>query len=235
MQKRTRNILLGLVLAAIVIVVAGLAYVWISGGSGEASEEISAPTIEVEVTEETEQTVLFRIVSEDSEVRFLIDEVLRGDPITVVGSTDQVAGDVLVNFSNPEASQVGTIRINMRTLQTDNEFRNRAIRSQILNSNQDEFEFSEFVPTSLAGMPEIVTVGQPFDFQIVGDLTVRDITNEVSFAVTATLVSETRLEGTASATVTRESYNLLIPSVPGVADVSDEVILELDFVAVAVE
>ncbi len=234
MQKRTRNILLGLIVV-IVIVVAGLAYVWISGGSGEASEEISAPTIEVEETEEAEQTVLFRIVSEESEVRFLINEVLRGNPTTVVGSTDQVAGDILVNFANPEASQLGTIRINVRTLQTDNEFRNRAIRSQILNSSQDEFEFSEFVPTSLESMPESVTIGQSFDFQVVGDLTVRDITNSVSFAVTATLVSETRLEGAASATITRESYNLLIPSAPGVADVSEEVILELDFVAVAVE
>jgi polyisoprenoid-binding protein YceI len=75
--------------------------------------------------------------------------------------------------------------------------------------------------------------GEPFSFQISGDLTIRDITNEVTFEATVIPVSEARLEGAATATIQRGDYNLVIPNVPNVADVSEDVRLEVDFVATA--
>ncbi len=179
---------------------------------------------------------LYRINTELSEVRFILTEELFGTPKTVIGATDQIAGDIIVDFGNPASSQVGEIRINARTLETDDENRNRALRNQILQSRQDEFEFSTFVPTSVMGLPEEpVEVGDTITFEIIGDLTVRHITNPVTFMVTATLASEERLEGAASTTVTREAYELTIPNAPGVANVSDEVTLEINFVADLVE
>jgi len=178
---------------------------------------------------------LFRIVSEDSEVRFLIDEELFGDPVQVVGRTNQVAGDIVVDFTNPALSQVGTIRINMRTLATDNEFRNNALRARILQSSQDEYEFSDFVPTEITGLPASVTSGQAFTFQLTGDLTVRGVTRSVTFEVTLTPVSETRLEGLAVAQVLYTDFNLSIPNAPGVANISEEVGLEIQFLAELVE
>jgi hypothetical protein len=44
--------------------------------------------------------------------------------------------------------------------------------------------------------------------------------------------SENELSGTAKAQVLRSTFNLQIPSVPSVADVTDEVALELEFTAV---
>lgn len=178
---------------------------------------------------------LFRIDSELSEVRFIINEELFGNPKEVIGSTNQVAGDIIVNFDAPSDSQVGEIRINARTLETDDENRNRAIRNQILQSRLDEFEFTSFVPTQISGMPEAVALGETVNFEVTGDLTVRHITSPVTFDVTATLVAEDRLEGTASALVTRDVFELNIPRAPGVANVSNEVGLEIDFVAMQVE
>lgn len=178
---------------------------------------------------------LFRIVSEESEVSFTLTEDLRGVFTTVVGVTDQVAGDILVDVNNPAGSRMGELRINARTLTTDNEFRNRAIRSEILQSSSDSYEFISFTPTALEGLPASVSVGDAITFTVTGDLKIREITQSVSFEVTATLVSDDRLEGTASATVTRTQYDLQIPSVPGVANVSDEVQLQLRFVANRVE
>ena len=56
----------------------------------------------------------------------------------VIGATDQVAGDILIDFENPEASRVGQIRVNVRTLRTDNNVRDRAIRSFVLESGQEQ-------------------------------------------------------------------------------------------------
>jgi polyisoprenoid-binding protein YceI len=68
-----------------------------------------------------------------------------------------------------------------------------------------------------------------------GDLKVRDIVQSVTFDVTATLTSEDQLQGTASAQVTRDQFNLTIPTAPGVANVSNDVRLEIDFVATKVQ
>ena len=229
------------ILGVILVVVIGFAYIWISGGSGEASEAISAPTLEAPSTNNTDDTenqassestlTVFSIVSESSEVRFIIDEELRGQPTTVVGTTNEVAGDIGIDFDNPSASQLGTIRINVRTLETDNSFRNRAIRGQILLSAQDEFEFAEFVPTEVSGLPENVTVGDEVTFQIVGDLTVRGVTQSVPFEATITVDSENQISGLAKAEVLYQDFDMTIPNAPGVANVSDEVQLEIEFVA----
>jgi polyisoprenoid-binding protein YceI len=200
--------------------------------SGQIAE--AAVTAEATAAPVVEQTALFRIVPEESEVRFILTEDLRGVPTTVVGKTDQVAGDIRVNFTAPAQSEVGMIRINARTLATDNNMRNGTIRDRILQSNRDEYEFSEFTPTAITGLPDTVEIGQPVTFQITGDLKVRDIVKPVTFDATVTVASEDRLEGTAKTTVQRGDFNLVIPSVPGVANVSEAVQLEIDFVAAKV-
>jgi polyisoprenoid-binding protein YceI len=175
--------------------------------------------------------IIFTIAQEESEVRFTLDELLSGVPTTVVGVTDQVAGEIAIDPVNPAGAKVGVILVNARTFVTDNNFRNRAINNEILDT--DEFEFVHFTPKAITGFPEDPAVGQELKFQITGDLTIRDITNEVTFDVTVTAVSETRLEGSASTMVPREDYDLRIPNVPRVADVDEEVLLEIDFVAVS--
>lgn len=178
-------------------------------------------------------TAIFEIVQDESQARFLIDEVLRGDPITVVGATDQVAGQISFNANNMSDAQVGIIQINARTLATDNEFRNRAIKNRILLT--DEHEFVRFEPTEIIDLPTSAEPGETYAFQIVGDLTVTAVTRPVTFDVTVTPVDETRLEGTALAVIDYADFDLAIPEVPAVDTVADEVQLELDFVATANE
>lgn len=174
---------------------------------------------------------LFEVVQAESEARFIVDEVLRGAPVRVLGVTDQVAGQLAVDPANPTAAQVGTILVNARTLTTDNENRNRAIKNAILRT--DTYEFITFEPVELIGLPESVAVGQTFTFQIAGNLTIRDRTLPVTFDATVTPVSETRLEGTVSTSVRYADFGLVIPNVPSVTGVDENVTLELEFVALA--
>jgi polyisoprenoid-binding protein YceI len=103
------------------------------------------------------------------------------------------------------------------------------INNQILDTA--DYEFITFTPTSLAGLPEFVVPGEEVAFQINGDLTIRDITQPVTFEVVVTADSETSIAGLATAVVQRADFGLVIPSVPGVADVTEDVELELDFTA----
>lgn len=256
-MSRTARLIIGGIIAVLVIVLISLVYIWVTGGSSAPSATLSAPTLELPTREPTEAVTetaadattestdaasanpdadnftIFNIVADDSQVRFILDELLRGQPNTVTGRTNQIAGQFAVDFANPQASRVGEIRISARSLATDNELRNRAIRSQILQSAQDQFEFINFAPTETEGLPASITLGEPFEFQITGDLTIRDVTRPITFDVTVTPTSETELTGTATATVQRADFGLEIPSVPSVADVDEAVRLEIDFVAEA--
>jgi polyisoprenoid-binding protein YceI len=174
--------------------------------------------------------IIAQIVSDESEARFVIDEVLNNAPKTVIGTTNQVAGEFAVDPSDPARSQIGVIQVNARTLTTDSEFRNRAIKNQILQT--DQYEFITFTPKRLVGLPASATTGQSYSFQVVGDLTIRDVTREVTFDVTVTPKSESRLEGTAQTTIRYADYGITIPQVRQVASVDEHVRLELDFVAI---
>lgn len=218
------------VLLAVAVVGGGWIYLNTTSGTGEASQAIDAPELTPAADSEA---VVFSIVPEQSSVRFIIDEVLRGEPYTVVGTTDQVAGDIAVDPDNPANTEIGTIRVNVRTLTTDSDQRNRALRSFILKSAEDEFEFAEFQPNAVEGLPETVATGETFSFQIMGDLTIAGTTQPVTFDATATLSDETTLMGEAVATVMYPDFNLTIPSVPFVAGVDEDVQLEIDFVALA--
>ncbi len=194
------------------------------------AEATTTPASPTTATEPVLQ--LFTIDQSRSEARFLIDEVLRGQPVTVVGVTDQVAGQIALDPNVPTAAQVGVIQINARTFATDNEFRNRAIKNAILRTNQ--FELITFTPRAINGLPDKVTIGVPFEFTIEGDLTITDVTRPVTFTVTVTPVSQTEISGVAKTAVLYRDFNLIIPDSPSVDTVADEVRLELEFVATLV-
>ncbi len=166
-----------------------------------------------------------------TQARFLIGEILAGSPNTVIGETQEVSGDIHVNPDDPAAVELGMIQIDAASFVTDNSFRNRAINSFILQSG--DYPLVTFEATELAGLPETVAIGDSFDFELIGDLTIRDITRPVTFAVNVTVESSTRLTGAARATINRADFDLTIPSVPQVASVDEQVQLELDFVAEA--
>ncbi|HEX9895885.1 MAG TPA: YceI family protein, partial [Gemmatimonadales bacterium] len=67
--------------------------------------------------------------------------------------------------------------------------------------------------------------------QIAGDLTIREVTQAVSFEATISVISESEIQGNATATISRSDFELTIPSVPRVAGVDEKLLLEFDFVA----
>lgn len=187
-------------------------------------EESAAESAEMPGTGQT-----FVIVPEESEARFSIDELLFGQPKTVIGTTNAITGEITVDAANPAASVIGPIQIEAGTFVTDNDRRNGAIRRFILQSNQ--YQFVTFSSTELSGMPDSVAVGDDIDFEVTGDLTVREVTNPVLFIVTLQVVSETELRGSAATIIVRDDFDLTIPQVPNVANVGEEFIVEFDFVA----
>jgi polyisoprenoid-binding protein YceI len=249
MSRKILFIVAGVALAGLLTVTAVAAYVLRPPAtpSGEFTAIPVAAATETQPAEATSTSadstepsalpsgsITAELVQAESQARFIVEEVLNNQPKSVVGVTDQVAGQIIIDPANPANVQMGPVTVNARTLVTDNNFRNRAIQNEILSTA--EFEFITFTPKSFTGLPETGTVGATFVFQIVGDLTIRDATKEVTFDVTVTVDSDIRLHGLASAVISRQEMGLgLIELPPQVASVEDAVTIEIEFVAEAVQ
>lgn len=209
----------------------------IGNAQNQSNTIVITPTAIPAVVEPTSPIAvpqLFRIVPEESEARFSVFETF---PLgTAVGRTNQIAGDVIVDFNNPANSQLGTIRINLRTLATDDPDRDSSIRCCVLLTSRPEYEFTDFVPTAITGLPDQVTIGQTVPFQVTGDLTLRGNTRSVTFDVSLTLNSATEIQGYATATVNRSDFGILNDAQNGFDyhGVEEEITLEFTFVARAV-
>lgn len=216
-------------------------WLWLAGGSGKPSTDLTTPTIAGSATtddgnapDDQSNPLTYVIDPSLSVASFEIDEVLQGTPQTVVGTTDQVAGQFDVDRDDLSLTQFSQIVINVRTLTTDSERRDRTMRGPvILNSASDEFELATFDVASIDGLTGSATIGSSLEFAVIGDLTIKGETSQTTFDVTVDVVDDRTLSGTATTIVLRSDFGIGIPSVPGVANVSDEVVLSLEFVAKA--
>lgn len=233
-----------LMLLGAVVVIVGAVIVWFYSSTNiDDPVEVTAPPVDATDTiaeatattepgpgDSTDGTVY--ALGEESTVSFEIEEVLRGEPMTVVATNTEVAAEIALDITDLANTRIGTVVIGAQTFETDSSNRDRAIRGPILDSNT--FQTIQFVPTSIEGLEGSASVGDELRFTVTGDLTIRDVTNEVTFDLSATLADEDTIEGSGEATLSREAFELQIPSVPSVADVSDEVVSRIDFVAEAV-
>lgn len=220
--------ILGIVVVVGLVVAVG-AFSYITRPASAPSESVQVGTELPETDNEVSSSALFRISQDESQVEFNINEVLRGEDKKVIGTTSEVGGDIRVNLDDYSKSEIGKIRINARTLETDSDKRNGAISRVILRS--EEFEFIEFQPTSISGLPAGSNSEAPINFKVTGDLTIVETTRPITFNVSVTSMVDDKLIGEGVATINYKDFDLTIPEVTFVASVEDEVLLKINFVA----
>ncbi len=177
----------------------------------------------------------YTIAPKSSQASFTIDEVIRGSPFTVVGTTADVTGDIVVDTLHPEKSHIGTITINAQTLHTDNPRRDGMIARAILHSTDSANQYIVFMPKSITGFPKTFSSKSPSNLTIDGDLTVSGITHSVTFHASNVVVSQGALMGVAQATLKRSDYHLVIPNIPFVANVPDTFMIKINLAAQAAQ
>lgn len=169
-------------------------------------------------------------IGEGSKVSFAVNEVLRGSPSTVVATTADVAGDIVLDAQHGKA-RIGLVAVDARTLKTGDGMRDRTIASAILRSSEPANAFITFKPVSIDGLPASIAPGAPFDLAVTGDLTVAGTVRSVTFKAAAQLSGDT-IVAKADTTVLYRDLGISVPSVPFVASVDDDVTITVDVVAV---
>jgi len=196
------------------------------------TQAAAAPTEEA-ASPDSGDIVLYRIDASQSEVRYEVGETFfQGNRFNLaIGRTKGIAGDVLVNFAQPAASQIGEIVIDVSQFTSDENRRDNFIRRDGLQSSV--YPTARFVPTSIDGLPDEVAVGDQVSFTLTGDLTVKETTLPVVWNVTLTL-EDGRLVGSASTEILMSDYGVGPIQIVSLVT-EDKVALFFDFVALTVE
>lgn len=146
---------------------------------------------------------------------------------TAFGWTKMIEGQLSLNFEeSPPGLGENSFVVNLRTLSSDQDRRDEMIQRRFLESNK--FPLAEFVATSLENFSLDAKEGEVITFTLVGQMTIREITQPFSFEVEA-ILADGLLTGTAVGSLTMADFGFDPPSIAGILTVSDPAIITLEF------
>jgi polyisoprenoid-binding protein YceI len=149
-------------------------------------------------------------VTQDSELGYRVGENLFGVDTEGVGRTNQITGSLTI-----EGTQVtdAEFTVDMATVESDDSRRDNQFRGRIMST--DEFPTATFVLTSPIELGAIPAEGEQITATATGDLTLRGVTNPVTFEVTAQLEGE-RIGVLGSIPIVFADYGIPNPSNAGI-------------------
>lgn len=159
--------------------------------------------------------------SQDSFVGYRVDEVLsRLGEFTAVGRTSNI--DAVLEFDGAKVLSV-TITADLTSLESDNQYRDRALRSQAIET--DLFPQAEFKLIDEIEITEDYKTGISLSYEIAGLLTLHGVSREILITVEGTLVDDV-LVIIGSYPVMFADYDIEQPSSRSVVSIEDNGILE---------
>lgn len=189
--------------------------------AGVTPTETSAPNAGEKTT--------FVVNSSETTVSYSVDETFLNQNnklATAVGTTSQVTGQFEVDLANPADITFGEFSVDISTLKSDSGRRDSAIQGNWLESAR--FPMARFTVKELVNFPADPQPNQALQFQMAGDLTIREATRPVTWDVSATY-DGSRLTGTATTFIMMEEWGVPPPNIAGVLIVKDGVTLTLNF------
>ena len=170
--------------------------------------------------------VRYGIVAEGSEVRYRVREQLVGlsFPNDAVGATGAVEGSVAFDAQGRVLPD-SRVTVDLRTLRSDEGRRDNYVRRNTLET--DRFPTVTFVPTEARRLPFPFPPTGSVPIELVGDLTVKDVTRRVTWEGTATFDGP-RVTIRARTAFRFGDFGLRVPRVSVVLSVEDDIKLEAD-------
>ena len=160
--------------------------------------------------------------------RYRVREQLVGVdlPNDAIGETKSVTGAISADAKGNVLPAESKFVIDVTNLVSDKQRRDGFVRGRVLET--DQYPTVTFVPKSVRGLSAPVPTSGSRSFDVLGDLTVRNVTKPTLWKVTAQF-SGTNVTGTAKTGFTFNDFSIQQPRVPVVLSVGDSIHLELDF------
>ncbi len=150
------------------------------------------------------------VVTDASELGYRVTEVLFGVDTEGVGRTNQITGGLTIAGTDVVAADFEVV---VASIESDDGRRDNQFRGRIMAT--DEFPTATFVLTSPIELGQIPDPDVQITAPATGDLTLRGVTNEVTFDVTAQL-TDGRIGVLGAIPIVFADYEIANPSIPGI-------------------
>ncbi len=149
-------------------------------------------------------------ITDPSELGYRVTEVLFGVDTEGVGRTDQITGSLVIDGARVTAAE---FVVDVASIESDDSRRDNQFRGRIMST--DEFPTATFVLTEPIELGTEAVEGAAVETAATGQLTLRGVTNPVTFDLTAELANG-RIGVLGTIPVVFADYGISNPSVPGI-------------------
>ena len=206
----------------------------------EPDQPVAAPTVAAPADTSLPTGIhTYVIVPEETTASYSVDEEFFGGALgkygipsgkqDTIGRTNAVTGQFQLNWDDL-TSPLGdnSFTVDLSTLTSEQSLRDGWIRDN--GPKFGEFPEAVFVAESLANAPTSYTLGDEVSFDLVGQLTIRGITQPATFAVTTTFQGDA-ITGVAIAALKMTDFGITPPDFANTLTVKDDFEAKLEFTA----
>jgi polyisoprenoid-binding protein YceI len=170
--------------------------------------------------------VTISLIPGKNEARYRVREQLAGVnlPSDAVGVTKDISGTIIAQLDGTILPP-SNIRVNLTALKSNDNRRDNFVQQNVLATRN--FPNTQFVPRQAKGLPAPLPSSGNLKFQLIGDLTIRDVTKSVTWDVAGNFDGN-QGTGTATCNFNFAYFNLVQPRVPMVLSIEDNIKLEID-------
>lgn len=147
-------------------------------------------------------------------------------PNDAVGTTNGVTGTITID-KDGAISPGSKLSVDLTKLASDQDMRDNYAKTRTLEVKT--YPTADFVPTKVTGIPTMIPFQGQSGVQLTGNLTIHGVTREVTFKGIVTFNRDGTLEGRAKTNFTWETFSLTPPKIGRLANVEDNVELDLIF------
>jgi polyisoprenoid-binding protein YceI len=163
------------------------------------------------------------VVTDASELGYRVKEILFGVDAEGVGRTNQITGSLTIDGTTLVSAE---FVVDVASIESDDSRRDSQFRGRIMST--DEFPEATFVLSEPIELGTEPVDGATVETEATGDLTLRGVTNEVTFELTGR-VENGRIGVLGEIPVVFEEYGIANPSIGGITTEDDGL---LEFVLV---
>lgn len=207
--------------------ISAIVSLFVLGGPGDPVAPVLLSPARTAYAQSAGGQLRYSVVAERSEARYRVREQLAGlsFPNDAVGTTNAIEGSIALDAQGRLLTSDSRFTVDLRMLRSDEARRDNYIRRNTLET--DRYSTAVFIPTEVRGLRLPLPQTGTASYELVGDLTVRDVTRRITWEATATINGQD-VSVRARTAFRFADFGLRIPRVAVVLSVEDNIRLETD-------